>query len=122
MHDLFQRRKPPPIHIDINHAPDCAGCGDPRFARNCDSWCYIHNQCEPLRKTDYKVCPECSHVFRTESELIRSHLLVMQTMSMDWPYEGQMDDHGRYPKILTLQPGTLRGEDIHACPHCVHDF
>lgn len=122
MHDLFLRRKPPPVSVDINHAPDCAGGGDPRFARTCDSWCYIHNQCEPLRPTDYKVCGECFHTFRTEGELIRSHLLVLQAMGMDWPYEGEMDDRGKYPKILTLQPGALRGDDIHCCPHCVHDF
>lgn len=88
----------------------------------CDSWCYIHNQCEPLRPTDYKVCGECFHVFRTEGELIRSHLLIVQMMSMSWPFEGMLDDRLRLPKILTLSRGDLQGSDIHICPHCVHDF
>jgi len=124
MHDLISRQKPTPrVHVDIPHAPDCRGKDDKIPNRDdapCLGWCYIHNQCEPLRPTDYRVCGECFHVFRTEAELIRSHLLVLQSLGKHH-YPHELDDHGRLPKILTYK-STIKGIEIYTCPHCAHDF
>jgi hypothetical protein len=45
----------------------------------------------------------------------------MQKMSMDWPYEGTMDDYGRLPKVLTLR-SDITATQIFTCPHCAHDL
>lgn len=85
------------------HAPDCEGFDDPLAVEHgiCKSWCHAHANCEPLRRSDYQYCIECGHVFRTASELLRSHNEVLREMDL---------------------PRETDPKQVFCCPHCVHDF
>jgi len=60
-------------------------------------FCWSHYVIEPMPDNCFRVCGECMHVFATEADLIRD-------MWMEW---------GDYRHA---------GDQIHSCPHCIHDF
>lgn len=84
-------------------AEDAAPVPVPRPVFPNEIQCFHHGD-EPLYPTDYRLCFECGHVYRTEDELVRAHLEILR--SLDEP--PQEPDH--------------HGETIYACPLCTHDF
>lgn len=70
--------------------------------------CLTHNADEAyFPKTDYLVCGECFHVFRTEHELVSTTNAMLAEFAR---FEGIVfDDY-------------TSGDDVIACPHCAHDF
>lgn len=92
------------------HEPGGLGCldRDLDIATYGSEHCYAHNVDEPSRPDDYRTCGECFHVFRTEQELIEAWLATVAPVIHD----------GRPTEPVAIPTG----EQIYACPHCVHDF
>jgi hypothetical protein len=65
--------------------------------KNSPDFCWSHYVIEPMPDNCYRVCGECMHAFPTEADLIRD-------MWMEW---------GDYRHA---------GDQVHSCPHCIHDF
>ena len=63
--------------------------------------CWYHHRREPYTESDYRVCFECNHVFRSETELI---------VETNWL------------RVHPDAPPVLDGSEVRSCPLCAHDF
>lgn len=78
--------------------------------------CYYHNVDEYIgvkRNSYYIVCFECNHVFQTEQELIDAVNKSLEEMAEQSVREGW--------EPFEFTPVT-KGDDIRACPFCIHDL
>lgn len=67
---------------------------------NPDLHCHEHDvDTEPMK--GYRWCPECWHMFATPAELLAEHNKVLASLGL---------------------PPETDVEQVHTCPHCVHDF
>lgn len=72
-------------------------------------YCHVHNMEETDLPGDYRACGECSHIFRTEQELVNAHNEMLRQARGRCPSEPWMAD-------------AAAGGEITVCPHCTHDF
>ena len=72
----------------------------------CGEWCHSCGRCEPQRAGDFRMCPECWHVYRTADDLLQAWAKFSSTTVERLPLDTRSDP-ARY---------------IFACPLCGHDF
>lgn len=82
-----------------------------------DEHCSSHNVCEPIGEAVYRVCLECGHVFRTESDLIEAYRghIVQSMVALDFSPEVSRE------KAKEALENT-KVEQFYFCPFCSHDF
>ena len=61
-------------------------------------WCYSHGRFEPPAEGDFKVCFECSHIWRTRDEFLAD------------------------VEVGCREAGVPMDPDLPFCPLCTHDF
>ncbi len=82
--------------------------------------CAWHNVDEPLGETDYLVCGECWHLYRTARDLRREYRRMMRG---DWQHEWLLFKDLRTSAWRRMwRYLTVRADRIHFCPLCAHDF
>lgn len=74
-----------------------------------ESTCAIHGY-EPLNGTEFKVCGECHHAFKTEADLLYEHNKLIAEIAVT---EQNRD------LLRNMTPDPRR---VYACPLCTHDF
>lgn len=73
--------------------------------------CFQHGYFEEAGPTDFTVCGECFHVFRTEEEFVALH--------NQWILEAK--EMGAFP-YDQAPPLHTSAERLFFCPYCLHDL
>lgn len=102
----------------------------------CPDFCYSCAAHEPMSRSDYRVCGECFHTFRTEGELVRLHNEVLEDVRgvtevhpapglrplSDTEAETAIDPFAWVVSDWQVPPPVTSGKQIFCCPKCSHDF
>lgn len=98
--------------------------------------CYSCGVDEPMGGSDYRICPECFHVYRTARALRRAYRRgAWECVKTSWAHrhedpEGNWWEMGGSPYgspvsefLWWVRRGLfIRASKIHFCQHCSHDF
>jgi len=77
-------------------------------------YCAIHEVREP--GPAYLVCFECGHAFPTPEALLADHAAMVERLNAELP-PPPWDPAWYAPAVAETDPAQ-----VHACPHCAHDF
>lgn len=72
--------------------------------------CFWHGD-EPAREGDYRICHECGHIWRTETEFRTDEAHAFNEF---------MRTHG--DDITRMTPTDVDPAKVYSCPLCAHDF
>ena len=87
-----------------------------------DEHCCSHNVCEPTDENVYRVCLECGHVFRTESDFIEAQRgAILKRLIYTAGDPEQIRAWGEQAK-KALEGVRIDPEQVASCPFCSHDF
>lgn len=78
---------------DFSNVPELSG-----------EWCHYHDRLEPSKNTDYALCAECGHVYRTKKALRRA-------------FDKYIVGNWWWKRIT--KPTDVK---IYVCPLCGHDI